>query len=131
MADQDNGNPHPDELLTPGEVAVPMMGVHWVDTRSHELQGMFGNPDGYSPFTTTFIHGTWNGELIFWEPMITREHIVAKKTASDPAVRDEVIGIPLPSAYQAPGYYPDAYGIAWDPEAREYRIALKGLAQRG
>lgn len=116
--------------MTPAQVAVPMMGVHWVDTRSPELQAMFGSPEGYRPFTTTFIHGTWNGDLIFWEPMVTREHILSKKAATDPAVREETLALPLPSAYQRPGYYPDAYGIAWDPEAREYRIALKGFAQR-
>jgi hypothetical protein len=118
-------------LAPPGaklsDVAVPMMGVHWVDVRSHELQGLLGHPENFKPFTSTFIHGSWDGSMIFWEPMITRAHIIAKKTATDTTERDEIIPIPTPEAYEAPGYYPSAYRITWDEEAREYRIALTNL----
>ena len=112
-------------------IAVPMMGVHFVDMRSPELQGMLGKPEAYKPFTSTFIHGSWDGEMVFWEPMITRAHIVAKKDATDVAVRDEIIPVPAPKAYARPGYYPAAYRITWDAEAREYRIALTQLAKKG
>jgi hypothetical protein len=111
-------------------IAVPMMGVHFIDVRSPELQGMMGRPEAYKPFTSTFIHGSWDGELVFWEPMITRAHIVAKKTAADAAVRDEVIPVPTPKAYARPGWYPSAYRITWDEQAREYRIALTQLARK-
>jgi len=115
----------------PADVAVPLMGVHWIDTRSEELQGLLGKPDAYRPFTRTFIHGSWNGRFHFWEPMITRAHILAKKSATDPAVRDEVIPLPVPKRYQEPGHYPTAYRITWDAKAREYRVALTGLTKRG
>jgi hypothetical protein len=62
--------------------------------------------------------------------MITRAHILAKKSASDPKVRDEVITLPIPARYHVAGYYPSAYRITWDAEAREYRIALTQLAWR-
>lgn len=114
----------------PSEIAVPMMGVHWIDVRSAELQGLLGKPDAYKPFTATFIHGSWDGKLVFWEPMITRAHIAAKRTATDALVQDELIAIPLPARYQTPGYYPAAYRIMWDAKAREYRIALAKLAWR-
>jgi hypothetical protein len=117
--------------MEPAQVAVPMMGVHWTDMRSPELQGLLGKPEAYRPFTATFIHGSWDGRLVFWEPMITRAHILAKKTATDPAVRDEIIPIPTPARYQTPGYYPGAYRITWDAQAREYRIALTKFSQRG
>src|SRR5690606_9252241 len=117
--------------VEPADVAVPMMGVHWTDVRSPELQGLLGNPDAARPFAATFIHGSWDGSWIFWEPMITRAHILSKKGAADPAVRDEIIPIPTPERYQVPGYYPGAYRITWDAEAREYRIALTQLAQQG
>jgi len=109
---------------------VPLMGVHWIDTRSPELQKMFGNPDAWRPFTTTFIYGSWNGGFTFLEPMITRAHILAKKTAADPAVRDQVIPVPTFPSHRAAGYYPSAYRIAWDEQAKEYRIALTQLAWR-
>jgi hypothetical protein len=114
----------------PAAVAVPKMGVHWTDMRSPELQKLLGNEAAYRPFTATFIHGTWGGRYIFWEPMITRAHMLAKREASDPAVRDEIIPIPVPAKYQASGRYPTAYRVAWDPEAREYRVALTGLTAR-
>ena len=117
--------------VPPSGLAVPKMGVHWVDVRSPELQKLLGKPDAYKPFTATFIHGSWDGRFTFWEPMITRAHLLAKQTATDPAVRDEVIPIPTPARYHVPGYYPNAYRITWDAEAREYRIALTGLAKRG
>jgi hypothetical protein len=116
--------------LPPAAVAVPKMGVHWVDVRSPELQALLGKPEAYKPFTATFIHGSWDGRVTFWEPMITRAHILAKKTAIDPAVRDQIIPIPTPARYQIPGYYPSAYRITWDAEAKEYRIALTQLAWR-
>lgn len=114
----------------PAQIAVPMMGVHWSDVRSPELQGLLGNPDAFEPFSRTFIHGSWDGAWIFWEPMITRTHLLAKKTVTDPAVRDEIIPIPTPARYQTPGYYPAAYRITWDPASREYRVALTQLTEQ-
>ncbi|HEY0997322.1 MAG TPA: hypothetical protein VGD77_15105 [Gemmatimonadaceae bacterium] len=115
----------------PAAVAVPMMGVHWSDLRSPELQKLLGKPEAYQPFTATFIHGSWAGRYIFWEPMITRAHLLAKRDAADPAVRDQVLPIPVPAKYHVPGFYPDAYRITWDAEAKEYRVALTGMAKRG
>jgi hypothetical protein len=109
---------------------VPLMGVHWVDVNSPELQGMFGKPEAYRPFTRTFIYGSWNGRFHFLEPMITRAHLLAKKAAVDPAERDEVIAVPTASSYSTPGYYPGAYRITWDDDAKEYRVALTKLVQR-
>ena len=110
--------------------AVPRMGVHMVDVRSPELQALLGRPEAYRPFTATFIHGAWDGRVTFWEPMITRAHLLAKRAASDPSVRDELIELPLPKRYEVPGHYPLAYRIAWDAQAREYRVALARLTAR-
>jgi len=114
---------------TPADVAVPMMGVHWVDARAAELQRLLGKPEAYQPFTRTFILGSWNGRFHFWEPMITRAHMLAKKHATDAAVLDEVIPVSVPARYHVPGYYPAAYRITWDDQAREYRVALTGLTR--
>ena len=116
--------------MKPEGFAVPKMGVHWVDVRSAELQKLLGKPEAYKPFTATFIHGSWDGRVIFWEPMVTRAFILSKKSATDPAARDEVIPIPSPKRYQVPGYYPSGYRIAWDADAKEYRIALTGLMKK-
>jgi hypothetical protein len=110
--------------------AVPRMGVHMLDMRSPEIQGLLGNQAAYKPFTTTFIHGSWDGKLIFWEPMITRAHILSKKAATDVAERNQVIALPIPQRYAAAGRYPAAYRIAWDAQAKEYHVALTQLTQR-
>ena len=109
-------------------VTVPMMGLHWLDVRSPELQKLTGNPGGWAPFTKTFIYGTWDGQFIFDEPMITRAYILAKKTATDPAVVDEIIPVPTAQQYSPAGYYPSAYRITWDAQQKEYRIAVTQLS---
>jgi Domain of unknown function (DUF5602) len=106
---------------TPAGMTVPRMGLHWLDTKSPEL------PPANRPFTATFIVGSWNGQVIFDEPMVTRDFILAQRTG--PASADS---IPLPSAkrYVPAGYYPASYAVRWDAAAGEYRIALRSLSQR-
>jgi uncharacterized protein len=114
----------------PAAVTVPMMGLHWLDVRSPELQKLAGNPAAYREFTKTFIYGTWDGQFIFDEPMITKAYILEKKTATDPSVVDEVIQVPTAAKYSPAGFYPSAYRITWDAQQKEYRIALTQLAWR-
>ncbi|HEX3275402.1 MAG TPA: DUF5602 domain-containing protein [Gemmatimonadales bacterium] len=106
---------------TPAGMTVPRMGLHWLDVKSPEL------PPANRPFTATFIVGSWNGQVIFDEPMVTRDFILAQRTG--PASADS---IPLPQArrYLPAGYYPVSYGVRWDAAAQEYRIALQGLTPR-
>ena len=81
---------------TPAAMTVPEMGLHWIDVRTPEVQAIAGKPEAYKPFTKTYIYGTWDGEFIFGEPMITRAYLLEKRTTQDAAVRDELI--PVPSA---------------------------------
>lgn len=109
---------------------VPLMGVHWIDVRSPELQAMFGKPEAFRPFTTTFLYGSWEGRFHFLEPMITRSFIMSKKEASEPSLRNEIIPVSMPEVVGQPGYYPSAYRVSWDDEAKVYRIALTNLERR-
>jgi hypothetical protein len=113
-----------------GAVAVPLMGLHWLDVRSPELQRLTGHPEAYKPFTKTFLYGSWNGQFVFDEPMITRAYIMAKRDATDPAVRDEIIPVSTPQHSTPAGFYPSAYRIAYNAATREYLIALTQLAAR-
>lgn len=109
--------------LTP--VAEPRMGVHWVDARSPELQrilGPMGDPNRYEPFTRTFIYGSWNGRFTFLEPMITLDFLRTRP--------DTVMEISQPARYPESGWYPDAYRITYDAQAKEYRVGLVGLSRR-
>lgn len=117
-------------LAAPGTppVAVPHMGVHWSSVQSPELQGMLGHPELAKPFTTTFIHGSWDGRFIFDEPMVTRAFILARKAAAPAAQRDSVMPLAAAAAYAASGYHPASYRVQYDAGTKEYRVAL-GLAR--
>jgi hypothetical protein len=69
---------------------VPQMGVHWLDAASPELNGQI--------FTQTFIYGSYNGKVNFYEPMITLQFI-----KDNPSFER---AIPQPAKVQKAGYYP-------------------------
>ncbi|MBL0937556.1 MAG: DUF5602 domain-containing protein [Gemmatimonadaceae bacterium] len=100
--------------------AVPRMGVHWLDVASPELQAP--TSPNYKAFTYTFIHGSWNGQFIFDEPMITRAFLLTQPDLTRP--------LSQPAQFAKPGYYPTNFRIKYDAEAKEYRIALGGLTKR-
>jgi hypothetical protein len=72
---------------------VPQMGKHWVDITSPELSQT--NPQ---TFTQTFIYGTYNGRVTFYEPMITLNFLKTTPTFQR--------SIPQPAKVQQTGYYP-------------------------
>src|SRR5688572_5965109 len=82
--------------FAPGS-AVPMMGGHWVDPASHEFHG--------NPFDKTLIYGTWDGEVIFIEPMITRAFVESKPEGTYAIVAPEKVPVP--------GWYPGAYTVRY------------------
>lgn len=70
---------------------VPMMGLHWIDAASPELSGTV-------PFTQTFIYGSYDSKVTFYEPMITLDFL--KNTVHFERA------IPQPANFQQAGYYP-------------------------
>ena len=93
---------------------VPFMGAHWVDPTTPELNGQ--------PFTKTFLFGSWDGELIFTEPMITRAYLATKP--------DFFQRVPVPAEVLESGWYPTGYRIRWNEATREYRVALTDFVWR-
>ncbi len=69
---------------------VPTMGKHYVDVTSPELNGQ--------PFTQTYILGSYDGKLVFLEPMITLDFLKATTNFERP--------LPQPAKFQKAGYYP-------------------------
>jgi len=107
--------------LPPEKAAVPRMGLHWLDRNSSEL------PPRNRPFTATFIIGSWGGKVLFDDPMVTRDFLLAH--------RDSISGgtsIPVPAAgrYVPAGFYMDSYRVSFDRASGEYRVAPTGLAWR-
>lgn len=106
----------PASYITPSPVAlVPRMGLHWVSIQSEELHG--------KPFTQTFIHGSWNGRMIFFEPMITKAFLESKP--------DVTLPISSAKCYEPAGYYPTTYSIRYEESKRRYRVSLGGFEHRG
>ncbi len=95
--------------------AEPMMGSHWVDLSSPEFNGQ--------KFTRTFIYGFYNGNMIFWEPMITKAYLETKPNVSEK--------LKLPDKYSKSGlYYPTSYSVKYDEENKEYTVSLDGFVLR-
>jgi len=104
----------PNRYFAPAPLVIPQMGLHWLDKTTPEINGQ--------PFTTTFLYGSYNGKLIFAEPMITKATIEARQ--------DFEVPVQTAAQVQEPGYYPTRYSVRWDEKKREYRIALTGLVER-
>jgi len=99
------------QYYVPTPAGVPMMGWHWLDSRSPELHG--------EKFTSTFIEGYYNGKMIFLEPMITREFFMNNGSVN------QLLSMPKKFAYK--GWYPGKYVLTHDKAAKVYRIELKNL----
>jgi hypothetical protein len=85
----------PPTYFNPGG-GVPQMGVHWLDFTSPELNG--------APFTQTFIYGSYDGKVTFYEPMITEQFILNNPNFTRT--------IPQPAKVQKSGYYPTKMRIS-------------------
>jgi hypothetical protein len=94
--------------------AEPRMGVHWVDATSSEFHG--------ETFTRTMIYGFYDGEIVFFEPMVTKSFLLSKPSTTAP--------IKQPAAYPQDGYYPSTYSIDYDVDSEEYTVSLNGLTFR-
>jgi hypothetical protein len=92
-------------------IVVPRMGNHLLDSRSPELV------DPSTPFTRTFIYGAFDGELIFWEPMITLDFLLS--------TRNSCFEIRQPQAFRRSGYYPTSYCVRDQGATRT--VSLEGF----
>lgn len=109
--------PLPPDQLPPGyfqdHSVVPEMGLHWFDSMAPEFQG--------GDFTHTNIYGSYQGDLIFVEPMITAEFLTRLK---DGEADDVKVDIATPHRYPDPGFYPTAYSVSYDGGAGEFHIEV-------
>jgi len=92
---------------------VPQMGAHWIDLTSPEI-------GGGQPFTQTFIFGSYDGKVTFYEPMITLEFLKASSNFER--------NIPQPAKVQKSGYYPTKQRIVKHDGVTE--VILDGFVYR-
>ncbi|URD53416.1 DUF5602 domain-containing protein [Chroococcidiopsis sp. CCNUC1] len=93
---------------------APGEGRHWVDSKSSEFRGL--------PFTKTFIYGTYNGEIVFGEPMLTKSWLETQPNFTE--------AIKLPEAYSKSAYYPTSYSVKYDRTQQVYTVSLDRLMFR-
>lgn len=74
---------------------VPQMGKHWIDSNSPEMHNI--------PFTQTFVYGSYNGNVTFYEPMVTKAYL--QNTLSFQR------SIPQPAKVKKSGFYPTQISI--------------------
>ena len=67
-------------------------------------------------FTKTFIWGTYNGNVTFWEPMISRSYLLTHP--------DDLVNLAQPTAYQKDGWYASSYQVIYSSDTKEYILAL-------
>lgn len=105
----------PEGYINVPNSVVPRMGSHWVNPLGRELNGQ--------TFTTTFLFGSYDGRLIFAEPMITKSFLETKTDVTEL--------IKPPKSYERRGtYYPTKYTVRYDAAAKEYTVALEGMTLR-
>jgi hypothetical protein len=97
----------------PGE-GIPQMGKHWTDSTAVEFHGQ--------PFKITYIYGSYDGHVIFHEPMITHDWLSLK--------RDTLITMPQPEAVEHPGLYPQQYSVDFDPDTEIFTITFRNLTKK-
>jgi hypothetical protein len=112
--------PLPPEQLPEGYIdvgaAVAGMGNHLVDSRDPELA------DPSLGFSRTFIYGTYDGRLIFLEPMVSHAYLASRPQACTP--------LRTPPAVATPGWYPTRYCVRHDAAEGTHRVSLEGLVYR-
>lgn len=93
---------------------VPYMGNHLIDVTAPEFNGQ--------PFSRTWIYGAYDGNVTFYEPMLTRQSIVTEP--------NQCSALKLPQAYAESGYYPTKYCTQLDTRKNVYRVFLTGFVYR-
>lgn len=98
----------PPDFFSPGAVE-PGMGNHMLDMFAPELNG--------EPFTQTWIFGTWDGVITFFEPMITTDYLQGLEG-------NICYDLKMPAAFAEEGYYPTRYCTFYQRGQDTYRITL-------
>ena len=101
----------PPTYINPGG-GVPQMGAHWIDFTTPEINGQ--------AFTQTFLMGSYDGNVTFWEPMIT-----GKFFRENPGFQRS---IPQPTRYQKTGWYPTKMRI--EKKDGVNSVILEGFVNR-
>lgn len=102
------------EFYLVSDPVIPQMGSHIIDLLAPEL-----DPTSGQKFEHVYIIGAYQGEITFWEPMVTLEFLSSKP--------DITIPVRQPVAWQRDGWYATGYKVSYSEKPGTYTIALTGL----
>jgi hypothetical protein len=108
---------HPD--FADLDAVEPAMGNHLLDTTTPELNG--------GEFTHTFIYGSWDGEITFYEPMVNLTEFEQLRSGEQ---ADECVPIKAPRAWQRAGWYPTSYCLRHRDNRDETLTTLEDFVHR-
>ena len=105
------------EFYFPEPGGIDLMGKHWADVTSPEL-----NPVNPSPFTSTMVYGTYNAKVVFLEPMVTKDFLQSKP--------DTIMNIRQPHSLAVSSNYPEKYKIHSDAASGKVFVTLTSFKFR-
>lgn len=104
----------PRALVPPGFISVgavvPMMGDHLIDVQGPEFTG--------TTFTHTFIYGAFDGEITFYEPMVTTKFLMTQP-------ENACAQIAQPQGMERDGWYPTRYCMRYSAANRVYTVSIE------
>ncbi|MGH7674095.1 MAG: hypothetical protein ACREMV_02390, partial [Gemmatimonadales bacterium] len=74
------------------------------------------------PFTRTWIYGSYDGRVTFYEEMVALDYLKSKPDVCNP--------IKATPAVAAAGYYPTTSCLRYDARADVYTVSLEGFVRR-
>lgn len=98
------------------DAVVGLMGNHLIDSTAPELN------DSAHRFTHSWIFGAYDGEIIFYEVMLTHEHMLSAQSGCYP--------IKQPEAWQTAGWYPTSYCIRHDAAGNVHTVSMEDFVLR-
>src|SRR6267143_3476409 len=104
---------HPD--FRAGRTVVPAMGLPWYDPTTPEFRKE-------QVFTWSWLYGTYDGKITFYEAMVTRAFLVSK-----PSVCYQ---IKAPPAVGLRGFYPTLSCVRYNVDTAEYTVSLEKFVSR-
>jgi hypothetical protein len=105
----------PPNFVPPPELdPIPAMGEHWVDATDPVFAGQ--------PFEAVMIYGAWDGEMIFVEPMVTRDLLASRREFGG--------SVGQPARVAEPVALPNAWSVSFDAERSVHVVSIDALEPR-
>lgn len=110
--------PLPANYLPPDYISVdavaPAMGNHLIDPTGPEFNG--------EQWTRNWIFGTYDGEITFYEEMVTLAYLKSRPDTCNPVKSPPAVGLG--------GFYPGLSCIRYDAATDTYTVSMEGFSYR-